>query len=170
MRNFAVPLLSTAASMIMAAAPCPRLPTGNRIATFDGSRRVFREHMLPFFILCRKNFFGHNSFFNSNKYGFEGLISAPSALKIFEIHKVFLQIFALTGRKSSPTKLLRIWNAIDYVQSGISSLQAYFRMSKRKMPECAWDIVFQTYSIAVKKTKVRNKIWKNSLQQIFFML
>ena len=92
------------------------------------------------------------SFFNSNKYGFEGLISAPSALKIFEIHKVFLQIFALTERKSSPSKLLRIWNAIDYVQSGISSLQAYFRMSKRKMPECAWDIVFQTYSIAVKKT------------------
>ena len=92
------------------------------------------------------------SFFNSNKYGFEGLISAPSALKIFEIHIVFLQIFALTERKSSPSKLLRIWNAIDYVQSGISSLQAYFRMSKRKMPECAWDIVFQTYSIAVKKT------------------
>ena len=48
------------------------------------------------------------SFFNGNKYGFEGLISAPSALKIFEIHKVFLQIFALTERKSSPSKLLRI--------------------------------------------------------------
>ena len=47
-------------------------------------------------------------FFNSNKYGFEGLISAPSALKIFEIHKVFLQIFDLTERKSSPSKLLRI--------------------------------------------------------------
>ena len=46
--------------------------------------------------------------FYSNKYGFEGLISAPSALKIFEIHIVLLQIFALTERKSSPSKLLHI--------------------------------------------------------------
>ena len=83
--------------MVAAKAPLPA-------ELFFARFRLFRSDKI-YGIISRRCV---NSFFNGNKYGFERNLSAPSALKIFEIHIVLLQIFALTERKSSPSKLLRI--------------------------------------------------------------
>ncbi|MDY6016523.1 MAG: hypothetical protein SPI97_02800 [Oscillospiraceae bacterium] len=88
--------------------PMSPAPHGQQNCHLRRQPPCFSGAYAPILHSMPKKIFWHNSFFNSNKYGFEGLISAPSALKIFEIHKVFLQIFALTERKSSPSKLFRI--------------------------------------------------------------
>ena len=64
----------------------------------------------------------------------------------------FLRIFALLWRKFAYSKLLRIWNLKDCVQSVVSFLQAYCRMSKKKTAECAWYFGFQTYGFPVSKS------------------
>ena len=66
---------------------------------------------------------------------------------------VFLQIFALLWQKSALSKLLCIWNAIDCVQSGISSMMTYGVCQREKCSNVRdilyfrhMDCCFQKYS------------------------
>ena len=62
---------------------------------------------------------------------------------------VFRADFRLAVTKIFSFKTARIWNPISYVQSGISSLQAYERMSKKKTFRWVGNPTFTAYLVRI---------------------